>query len=846
MTTVRLATSLALREMRGGLGAFRVFLVCLALAVAALAAIGTVRSSIEAGLARDGAALLGGDAEIGLTYRFATPEERAALDGIAAAVSETAEFRSMVAVDAAPGGDGGTQRALTQVKAVDDAYPLVGTVALSPPMALDRALSSGTGLPGAVMERTLAERLALVPGDRFRLGEQAFTLSAILDSFPDNAGQSLALGPVTIVRTADLADSGLLGQGTLFDTRYRLLLAPGTDLDRVRSQVLDALAGAAARWRDARDGAPGVAVFVDRLGAFLVLIGLAGLAVGGVGVAAAVRAFLDEKVPAIATLKSLGASRRLIFLTYLLQVGAMTALGIVAGLILGAGVPVLLGPLIQARLPVPAAFGVHPGPLAEAAAYGALAALAFTLWPLARAAETRPGVLFRAAAHDARRWPPRAMLGAIVAAFAALAIAATLFAGNLRLTLWTLGGITGALMLLWAVSFLAAPLARVLAPLARGRPAVRLALGGLRTGQADASAVVVSLGLGLAVLAVVGQVDGTLRRAIQSEVPAIAPAFFFVDLQPDQIDAFRTLLHADPAVTRIEAAPMLRGVITEINGRPAAEVAGDHWVIRGDRGVTYSDNPPARTTITQGAWWPSDYDGPPLISFSAEEAAEIGLNLGDTLTVNILGRDITGTIGSFRQVDFQNAGIGFVMSMNPAALRGAPHSWIATVYADADAHAEILRAVGDRWPNVTAIAVGDAIERVGQLMGGIAAAVRWGAAAALVTGFAVLIGTAMAAARSRRYEAAILKTLGAQRGLILRSFALRAALLGLLAGTAATAAGIAGGWAVARFVLEVDYRVIWQNAVMLVAAGALAALAAELVFALRALAVRPAPMLRAG
>lgn len=839
MTTLRLAWTVARREMRSGLGSFRIFLACLALAVAALSAVGTVRASIEAGLARDGAALLGGDAEVELTYRFATAAERAGLERIATALSETAEFRSMATVLR----DGQAERALTQVKAVDDAYPLVGAVRLSPPIPWEEALSPG-GTPGAVMERALAQRLGLAPGDPFRLGEQEFTLTAILESFPDNAGESLALGPITILRRADLAESGLLGPGTLFEAQYRLLLPPGTDLDAARAQVTGVLGGAGARWRDARDGAPGLAVFVDRLAAFLILIGLSGLAVGGVGISAAVRAWLDGKLAVIATLKTLGASRRVVFLTCLMQIGLMTALGIALGLALGAALPVLLAPLIQSRLPMPAAFGVYPGPLAEAALYGALAAFAFALWPLALAADTRAAVLFRSAVDQGRRLPRASDLALIALAAGAFLLAAAAFSGNSRLTLWTLGGIAATLALLAAVAMLAAPLARALTPLARLRPALGLALGALRTRRAEASGVVLSLGLGLAVLAVVGQIDGTLRRAIQSEMPDVAPSFFFVDLQPDQIGDFLTLVRADPAVTRVEAAPMLRGVITQINGRPAAEVAGDHWVIQGDRGVTYSENPPSRTTITAGEWWPADYDGPPLISFSAEEAAEIGLTLGDSLTVNILGRDITGTVASFRQVDFRNAGIGFVMSMNPAALRGAPHTWIATVYAGRDAESAILRAVGDRWPNVTAIPVGEAIERVAGLLAGIAAAVRWGAAATLVTGFAVLIGTALAAARARRYEAAILKTLGASRGLIVRSFALRAGILGLIAGTAAVAAGVAGGWAVSHFVLETSHRVIWSNAVILVAGGVIVTLAAELAFALRALTVRPAAILR--
>ena len=837
MSGLSLAWRIAAREMRGGLRGFGVFLTCLALAVAALAAVGTVRAAIQAGLARDGAALLGGDAEVQLTYRFATGDERAVLDRIATAVSETAEFRSMATVE-------GGERALTQVKAVDDAYPLVGRVALSPPIPLEQALAPGGGTPGAVMKQALATRLGLSVGDRFRLGEQDFTLTAMLDSFPDDTGEGLALGPVTIVRTADLAQSGLLGPGTLFSSQYRLLLPPGTDLDSAQAQVTAALEGAAPRWRDSREGAPGLSTFVDRLGSFLILIGLSGLAVGGVGVAAAVRAYLDEKLPVIATLKTLGASRGTVFLVYLLQIGVLTLAGVAIGLVLGGGLPLALAPLIQSRLPMPAAFGLYPGPLAEAALYGILAALVFALWPLALAAETRAAVLFRSAVAGGRRWPRAPYLAMIGAAALALVAAACLFSGNWRLTLWTLGGIAGALGLLALSAQLAAPLARALMPLARTRPALRLALGAVRTRRAEASAVVLSLGLGLAVLAAVGQIDGTLRGSIAREMPEVAPSFFFVDLQPDQIDGFKAMMADNPAVSRVEAAPMMRGVVTQINGRPAQDVAGDHWVVRGDRGVTYSDNPPARTTITAGEWWPADYDGPPLISFAAEEAAEIGLSLGDTLTVNIMGRDITGTIASFRQVDFRNAGIGFVMSMNPAALRGAPHTWIATVYAEPEAEDAILRAVTDRWPNVTGIPVGEAIERVSDLLGGIAVAVRWGAAATLVTGFAVLIGTALAGARSRRYEAAILKALGASRAVILASFALRAAILGALAGLAAIAAGAVAGWAVARFVLEVDHAVIWSSAVLLVVAGVLAALAAELAFALRALRVKPATLLR--
>ena len=831
------AARFARRELRGGLRGFRIFLACLALGVAAIAGIGMVRTSIALGLEEKGAELLGGDAELRFTYRFATPEERAWMQDRATKVSEITDFRSMVVVDR----NDSTERALTQVKSVDSAYPLIGAVTLEPPMPLDAALA-GTG---AVMAPVLAERLALSPGDDFQLGTETFTLSALIALEPDDAGGGFALGPRTLVRTEALANSGLLQPGTLFETHYRLTLPAGTDLDSFQSEARDRFTEVGGRYRDARNGAPGIARFVDRLSSFLILVGLSGLAVGGVGVSAAVRAYLASKTSVIATLRTLGATRQVIFLTYFLQIGALSLLGIALGLTLGALVPLALGPLLQALLPVPAVFAIHPGPLLEAALYGGLTALIFTLWPLARTEEIRPAALFRDALGSAGLLPRWPHVLVILALIATLLGAAALFSGSSMLTLWTAGGILVALTVLALAAALIRWAARRSGRAARHRPALRWALSAISGAQEGAASTVLSLGLGLSVLAAVGQIEGNMRAAIQTDLPDVAPSFFFVDIQKDQMPGFRARLGDDPAVSKVQSAPMLRGIITRINGQPAREVAGDHWVIRGDRGVTYSAALPEDTTLTAGTWWEPDYAGPPLVSFAAEEAAEIGLHLGDDITVNILGRDITATIASFREVDFSTAGIGFVMSMNPAALEAAPHSFISTVYAEEAAEATILRDLTSTYPNITAIRVRDAVDRVAEIMGGIAQATAWGAAATLLTGFLVLIGAAAAGEQARPYEAAVLKTLGAARARILQSFALRAALLGAAAGLVALGAGVAGGWAVMTYLMEVDFAVQWSSALLIVLGGVLATLLASLGFAWRPLAARPARVLRA-
>ncbi|WP_179378663.1 ABC transporter permease [Jannaschia marina] len=838
MSWLAQAWTIARRELRGGLAGFRIFLACLALGVAAIAAVGSVRVSITEGLAREGGVILGGDAEVEFNYRRATEEEQALLETYGT-VSEIIDFRSM----AATGTGSEADRALTQVKAVDDLYPLVGAVELSPDIPLSEALADG----GLVAHPVLVDRLGLEIGDEIYLGTKALTLRATLTREPDAGGAGFGLGPRTLVLTEALEGSGLVSEGSLFESKYRIDMDDATDdaLDAARAEVRTATADEGARWRDRRNAAPQVERFVDRIGSFLVLVGLAGLAVGGVGVSAAVRSYLDRKTGVIATLKTLGAEGRVIFAAYMMQIGVLAALGIVLGLALGTLIPIAVGPVIQAQLPVPVALGVHPGPLLEAALYGALTALIFTLWPLARTEQVRAASLFRDATGNARIWPRRRYIAALVAAAVALVLSSALLSGIPQLALASAGGIAGALGLLilaaWGVRALSRRLASTRA--VRGWPALRLALGSVGGPGGEATAVVLSLGLGLTVLAAVGQIDANMRAAIDRDLPEVAPSYFFVDIQPNQLEGFLDRVENDPAVSRVDTAPMLGGVVRSIAGTPASEF--DHWVTRGDRRISFADTPGDGTRVVSGEFWPEDYDGPPQISFAREEAEELGVELGDEVTLNVLGRDITGTVTNFREVDFSSGGIGFVIVFNTAALAGAPHTWLSTVYAEEAAEAQILRDVAGDAPNITAIRVRDAIALVTEALGALAAATSWGAGATLLTGFIVLIGAAAAGERGRTFEASVLKTLGATRATILTSFALRSALLGAAAGVVAIAAGALAGWGILTFVMEAPYSFEWRSATAIVAGGALATLLAGLAFAWRPLAARPAGVLRA-
>ena len=835
--------ALAMRELRGGLAGFRIFLACLILGVGGIAVVGSITAAIDRGLGVEGSQILGGDASVAFTYRFATDDERAWMAGHAD-VSEVVDLRSMLGTI----GEG-ADRALAQVKGVDEFYPLYGQVTLTSGRNLADALAPEGGVYGLITEPVLVERLGLAPGDLVELAGIRFAFRGTIADEPDRVSGGFALGPRVIALTEGLRAAGLLGPGTLFTALYRLRLAKDVRLDGLNERFTEAFPESGVRWRDRRNAAPGIQRFVERLGAFLTLTGLAALAIGGVGVGAAVRGYLGRKTRTIAALRTIGAGSSEIFAAYALQIAILGAAGIAAGLALGAGAVALVGPMIAERLPVPAQFSLYPRPLAIAGLYGALTAALFVLWPLARLREMRPALLFRDLNEGGTVWPRRRMLAVLGGPALALVAAVIWFSDAPGLALWVIGAIVGAFLLLRLLAWAARIEARRLAharPL-RQWPGLRLALGAIGAPGGQTSDVVLALGLGLGVLAAIGQIDANLQRLIRAQLPEGSPAFFFVDIQNHQLESFREMVSETDGAGEIATAPMLRAVVTHLDGVPAAEARIDPdgaWVLRGDRGISYAAQPPPGTAITDGAWWDADYSGEPLVSFSAEEGRELGLEVGSTITVNVLGRPLTARVASLRQIEWRGLGINFLMVMNPTALAGAPHSHIATVHATPDAEAEIMRAVGQALPNVTAIRVRDQVDRISAGLEDLGAATRWASAALLMTGLVVLIGAAGTSAERQLSEAAILKVLGASRRRILASFALRAAILGALAGFVALAWGWAAAWGATRFVLDGPFVFQPGAALAVIAGGVGLSLVAGLTFAARPLATSPARALR--
>jgi len=835
----RLALRLARRELRGGLAGFRIFLVCLMLGVAAIAAVGSVASAVRGGIAADARALLGGDVDVELNQRPASAAQ-IAFFAAAGELSATAGMRAM----ARPAAGGA--RVLVELKAVDGRYPLYGAVTLSPEMKLAAALARRDGAWGAVAEAALIDRLGLRLGERIRVGTIDYELRAILAREPDRSAGLFSLGPRLMVGYDSLEATGLVQPGSQIHHHYRVRLAPGAGAAGWIADLNAAFPDAGWRIRGPDDAAPGIKRFVDRAGLFLALVGLSTLLVGGVGVGNAVRTYLEGKTATIATLKRLGAPGGLVFRTYLALVMGLALGGTALGLVVGGLAPAAMAGLLGDRFGVALRVALYPGPLLSAAVFGLLTALAFSLVPLTRARDASAAALFRGALAPVR-WRPRAAdaaaLALTAAALAGLAIGT---ATDRRLALWFVAAAATALVVLRVAAWAASAAARRLNGGTRG-PRLRLGLANLYRPGAPTGSVVPSLGLGLTVLVAVGLVHGNLVRQIEETMPAAAPSFYFIDIQPQQTAAFDALVAAQPGAAELYRVPMLRGRIAALAGVPVERIAPPPelaWVLRGDRGVTWSATPPPGTRLVAGDWWPAEYRGPPLISLDAEVAAGFGLTLGDSVSVNVLGREVTGTIANLREVDWATLAINFVMVFSPGLLDDAPQTHIATVRVAPEAEADVQRAVTDRFANVSAIRVKEALEAVGRMIGAVSTAVGATAAVTLLAGVLVLAGAVAADHRQRVYDAVVLKVLGATRADIAGAFLIEYGLIGLVAAAVAAALGSAVGHYFVTRVLHGDW--VFLPGVVAVAALLGAALALALGFAgtWRALGRRAAPLLR--
>jgi len=843
MTAV--AARFAWREVRGGLRGFGVFVACIALGVLAIAAVGSVSAALSDGLAQSGSLLLGGDVAFTIPLREADDAEHAFL-AERGAISAIAMLPTMART-----ADG--RSTLAEVKAVDGAYPLTGTVKTNPDMTLSALFARRGEVFGAAADPALLERLQLRMGDRISIGNARVELRAALLSEPDKLGGGIGFGPRVLLSQEALRASGLLQPGSLVRWRYRLRLPAGRADDRalalVQTQAFSELPDAGWDIRTRKNVSPQLERNLERFSQFLALIGFAVLLVGGVGVANAVAGHLARKRHTIATMKALGARGGTVVAVYSWQIMLIALFAACIGAALGAALPSAAAWLFGALLPFPVVPGFHPDVLALSIAYGLLTAFAFALWPLGRAHDTPVSTLFRGPIGSERSWPRRRYLLAIALAVAAVAGLAISFAYDRRATAIFAVSAAGLFAVLRLVATaIMAGVRRV----PRLRPMLlRLAVANIHRPGAVTPSIVLSLGLGFSLLVTVIEIEGNLHREITAALPQHAPSFFFIDIPLSESQRFDALVRREAPNAALERVPMLRGRIVEARGVNAEELKpaeSSAWVLRGDRGITYASSLPQGSRLVAGNWWPADYSGAPLVSLEEKTAQDLGLNLGDTVTVNVLGRNLSARIANLRAVDWESLGINFVLVFSPGTFAGAPHTDIATLtFADGGSPSEeaaVVKALAEALPAVSAVSVKDALDAVDRIVGNLAAGLRGTSLLTLVAAALVLGGALAAGQQSRLYDAVVLRTLGGTRRQLIAAYAIEFLLIGL----ASVLFGLAAGSIAASLIVS---RLFDFPFVLLTGRAAIAAFAALLVTVglglfgtLRVLSRKPMEVLR--
>lgn len=833
---------IARRDLSGRFRGLRLLIICLFLGVATLATIGSLTASITGELSQRGQVILGGDFEATMSQRMASEAELAAFEreGL---VSETVRMQAM-AQRAAPRGNGsGPDAILAELKGVDYDYPLYGTL----------TLQSGKYGPldpqSTVIGAGLADRLDLKPGDRIRFGEAEFTISGIITDEPDRLGEGFTLGPVALVSDLGIKRTGLIQPGSMYEAKYRVKLGPLADPQQAIARLKAEFPEAGLELRDRDRGAPGTSRFIERMGQFLSLVGLAALVIAGIGVGNGVASYLATKRQGIATLKILGAGSADILRIYLVQILAVSALAILGGLVAGALIPPAIIAAAGDVLPVKPGFAIHPLPLVVSAAYGLLIAFIFALPPLARARHVPAAGLFRSLI-EGNRWPDRATMVAVALGIAAIVALALVTAREALFSAWFMAAATGVLLMLaaigWAIRWTAARLPRPKAPL------LRLALANLHRPGAQTGQLVVALGLGLTLFVILAGIQTSLTNEITRTVPQEAPNLFVLDVPVAKGAEFRRIVEQAAPGAAVNTVPSLRGTVTgykNIRVADLKDIPENAWVLRGERGLTYAETLPEGSELIEGTWWPKDYDGPPVVSVDREMAKILDLKVGDSLTVSLLGREFTARIASLRQINWDTMGFNYVMVFSPNTLRDAPHNLAATVslkgMPDAGVKERaVSKAVLANFASSSVIEVRDVIGQVTTILTQIATAIAAAGSIAILSGIAVLIGAIAASRQARIYDSVILKTLGATRGQILSAQALEYGLLAALLALVALALGLTAAWYVITQIFSFNWSPDWPVVMLTLGGGALLTLGLGIAGSLPVLAARPARALR--
>ncbi len=800
---MKFVLQMAVRELRSSWQRLLFFFLCIAIGVCAIVALRSITQNVNRAVAGEARALLTADVMVDSNRPWADDTlaiiNQIAKSGLVTARVETIESATM----ARPADEAKEGAMMIELKGIEAPFPLYGEIKLANDQAFDHTLIANHG---AVVTQQLLDRLQLQVGDRIKIGTKDFEIRAVLIQEPGGTG-GFRLGPRVFIEREALEGAGLTGFGSR--ARRKILLAtPDGQMETLTKLLRAELKNHLVNIRSYKDSQENLNDQIARAENYLSLTGLIILVLGGLGISNVTRVFIEQKKKSIAVLKCLGGTGGRITAVYLVQILTLGLAGSLLGVLMAKITLMVTAYYFADSLPPNLEYTLDWRAISQGLGVGMLICILFSVLPLLRVRNIKPNVLLR----DDETVPGRRIdyvrwgIGGLVIIGVLLVVSWQ--AGSLKVGSIFLAGLAVTAGLLQ----LAAGLLIWLVRRVRGVTsfALKQAITSLYRPGNQTRVVVTVVGLGVFLIIATRSIQSNLMNEFDFGRRGKLPNFFLIDVQRDQEQGLSELIKRETG-EEIQLIPTIRARIVAINDK---EVDFDQQEMRRDRGrlgreyvVTYRPNLDDNERVIAGEFWNSEPSSAPEISIEESMRGLAGLDLGSAITFDIQGRKVTATVSSIRYVDWRNSRTGFMILFRPGALDNAPQMMIGTLNGPTEeaARSQFQRVLLDQYPNISLIDVTDIVANVKRIIDNVTLAISFVGGFVFLSGALILIGSIAMTKFQRIYEAAVLKTLGAKRKVLLTILLAEYSLLGLVAGVIGSLAAVGLSYASSRYVFDVEW-----------------------------------------
>ena len=816
------ALTLARREGRAGIRKLGIHIGSIALGVAALVAIHSFRADVARSIEQESRSILGAD----LRLQSRAPMGDSVLTVVDSLIDVGAESARVVDLPSMVLSERSQVARLMQVRALEPGFPFYGSVVTDPPASWPPRAGSGSVLVDDPVLLQLDARI----GDTVQLGTGRYEIAGTVSGLPTDIGIQAAVGPRVYLPLDDLAATGLLGFGSLAQHQIFVRLPEGSDADAIEDTYRSRWRSASTFATTAREQADDLTEGVQILSRFLGLVGLAALLLGGIGVASAIHVYVKEKLTSVAVLRCIGATQGVVFRAYLIQAAFLGLLGSSLGVIIGLVVQRFLPGAVGSMLPVTIQTVLNPAAILVGLGLGIWVSTIFALRPMLAVRDVSPLQALRKDFEPPRARFQASRIAATAALLASLVMLCVIEAPTPGLGAGFAVGLGITLGLLWLVAGALVRATRRFFPERASYP-VRQGIANLFRPGNQTVTVTLGLGFGVFVLGTMVFLQVSLGSLLSIDAGGQRPNLVMFDVLRSQRDsvlaAVAQVSEGDP-----EVVPIVTSRIAAINGRSSSELTADssdarpaRWAVRRAYRNTYRGDLAVDEVVVEGDWWESApavaalETGEPVARISIEQdvAESLRVGLGDRITWDIQGSEVTSEIVSVRTVNWGRFQPNFYVVFEPGSLDEVPQTVIAFARVPDEAErAALQRDLLAAFPNVSSLDVARVQEVLDRILATIGGAVRLLAGISVIGGVFVLIGALATSRFQRMRESALLKTLGAQRTHILRIFFTEYLALGALAAAAGLALSAAGAWALLRWVFDASLVFSVPAAVVLV------------------------------